>query len=433
VTHRPLDAAERAAVQRRVLRVLTLGQVVGAAALASAVTVGAFVVQGILGQETPWAGIATATVTMGTAFMSQALSRLMGRRGRRPGLQLGYLLAALGGLVAAAGADRELLPLFLFGLFLFGNGQASNLLARYAAADLAHADERGRAMSRILFASTFGAVLGPVLVAPAQHVGQAWLGLEPYSGPWLFSAVVFLGAAANTGLRLRPDPLVLAGGLSAGPGAGAAATSPPARQTFTVIASRPRARLALAAMIISQATMVAVMTMTPVHLKVHGHEGVSAYVISAHVAGMFAFSPLVGRYSDRRGRLPAILVGSGFLVGAALLASLAGDVEQLLFPALWLLGVGWSFGLIGGSSLLVDSVPPAERVGVQGGADLLMSACGGLAGFSSGFLRSAFGFPVLSTLAAFVAGILLVLVVGARRSFPVDSVLPADREAALSQ
>ena len=133
-------ALERATIQRRTLRVLTTGQVVGAAALAAAVTVGAFVVQDILGDETAWAGIATATVTTGTAFMSQVLSRRMQRHGRRSGLQLGYTLAALGCVVAAVGVERSSLPVFLVGLFAFGNGQAANLLARYAATDLAEPD-----------------------------------------------------------------------------------------------------------------------------------------------------------------------------------------------------------------------------------------------------------------------------------------------------
>ena len=158
-----LSVDELAGLQRRTLRVLTAGQIISAAALASAVTVGAFVVQGILGQNTPWAGLATATVTTGTAVMSQVLSRQMQRQGRRVGLQAGYLLATVGGLIAAIGAQTEILAVFLLGLFLYGDGEASNLLARYAATDLASTEERGRAMSRIVFASTFGAVFGPVL------------------------------------------------------------------------------------------------------------------------------------------------------------------------------------------------------------------------------------------------------------------------------
>lgn len=398
--------SERAAVQRRTLRVLTLGQIVGSASLAAAVTVGAFVIQEILDAETAWAGIATATVTTGTAFMSQVLSRMMMRRGRRAGLQTGYLLAAIGGVVAAVGAERYSLPVFLVGLFLFGNGQASNLLARYAATDLALPHERGRSMSRIVFASTFGAVFGPLLIEPAEAAGEHWFGLEKYTGPWLFGAVGFAAAALNTAWRLRPDPLLVSR---------AAAPVDEARPRMRIAATiggivrRPSTRLALLAMVISQITMVAVMAMTPLHLRLHGHESVSAFVVSLHIAGMFAFSPLVGRFSDSRGRLPTILTGAVLLVAATFLASVSGDVEQLLFPSLWLLGLGWNFGLIGGSSYLIDGTPPAERIAVQGTADLLMSFCGGLAGFGSGFVRKAIGFHLLAASAMVAGGVLLVL------------------------
>jgi MFS family permease len=167
--------------------------------------------------------------------------------------------------------------------------------------------------------------------------------------------------------------------------------------------------LAVAAMVISQMTMVAVMTMTPVHLKSHGHESVSSYVISLHIAGMFAFSPLVGRYVDRRGQVRAIMLGGALLSAATAMSAVAGDGWLPLFPALWLLGIGWSFGLIGGSSLLVSSVSERARVSVQGAADMAMSFFGGLAGFASGFIRKAVGYHVLSTLAL----VLAVLLTGA--------------------
>ena len=194
--------------------------------------------------------------------------------------------------------------MFVAGLFLFGSGQASNLLARYAATDLADPEHRGRAMSRVVFASTFGAVFGPLLIAPAQRAGEEWFGFDRYTGPWLFSAVCFALAMINTAVRLRPDPLVVAGGGAMAAGA----ASPPIRHAVRVIGAAPRARLALGSMAVSQAAMVAVMTMTPVHMKLHGHEAMSPYVISAHIGGMFAFSPLVGRYVDRRGSLS---VGAG--------------------------------------------------------------------------------------------------------------------------
>ena len=397
------DPAERERLQRRTLRVLVGGQIVGAAALGSSVTVGAFVVQEILGDTTPWGGIATATSTIGTAFMAQMLARVMARKGRRAGLTRGYLLATLGCAVAAIGVELMFLPVFIVGLFLFGNGQAANLLARYAATDLATSDSRGSAMSRVVFASTFGAVFGPLLIGPAQWAGTEWFGLHKYSGPWLFSAIFLSLAALNTVTRLRPDPLVASGAVGATP-----APRPPIRTVVAMIWSLPRGRLAVTAMIISQATMVAVMTMTPVHLRLHGHEGVSAYVVSLHIAGMFAFSPLIGRFTDIYGRYSAIVTAGVVLAVSLAIATFSGDVEWLLFPSLWLLGVGWNFGLIGGSSLLVDSVPDKERVAVQGTADLLMSFCGGVAGFSSGFIRRAFGFHVLSALALVAAGVLVV-------------------------
>lgn len=372
-------------------------------------TVGAFVIQDILGQTTAWGGIASATVTMGTAFMAQMLARLMSVRGRRSGMQVGYSLAIVGGMIAGYGAETKTLWIFLVGLFIFGNGQASNLLSRYAATDLATPDQRGRAMSRILFASTFGAVFGPLMVKPAERAGTDLFGWGQYTGPWIFAGLFFLTSLINATLRLRPDPLEVAGGLNRQASIGTPSSS--MSDAIRAISSSTDAKMAITAMAISQMAMVAVMTMTPVHLRLHGHETVSAYVISLHIAGMYAFSPLVGKFADRRGRLATIQVGAVVLIGATVLSSLAGDSPGLLFPALWMLGVGWSFGLIGGSSLLVDSIDQGIRVRVQGLADLTMSFCGGLAGFSSGFIRKSVGYPVLSNIGTALAGVLLVTVV----------------------
>jgi MFS family permease len=348
--------------------------------------------------------------------MAQALSRVMRRRGRRPGLQLGYTLASIGGLFAALGAQQLWLPAFIIGLFLFGTGQATNLLARYAAADLAEPDARSRAIGRVVFASAFGAVFGPILIGPAEYVGETWFGLERYTGPWLFSCAFFFLAMVNAAVRLRPDPLVVAGG-TIDPDAPDAKT-PQLREALRVIARTPGARIALGAMVVSQAAMVGVMTMTPVHMRLHGHETLSQYVVSLHIAGMYAMSPLIGRYADRRGRIPAIVTGAAILMSATVLAALAGEAELLLFPALWGLGLGWNFALIGGSSLLTESVPLRERVAVQGSADLLMSLCGGLAGLSAGFVHHAVGYHMLANAATLGAGGLLVVTYRAARRLP---------------
>ena len=398
-----MDEADRIVLQRRTLRTLTAGQIVGAASTSSAVTVGAYVIQEILGQKTPWGGIATATVTVGTAFMAQVLSRIMSRRGRRPGLQLGYALAAVGAVTAGVGAQHSSLGVFLVGLFLFGNGGASNLLARYAATDLALPEDRSRSMSRIVFASTFGAVFGPLLIGPAEHAGESWFGWHKYTGPWIFASCVLTIAFVNISLRLRPDPLVVAGGVRT--------TSdeklPSIPGALAIITATPKGRLALSSMVVSQVAMVAVMTMTPVHMKAHGHETLSQYVVSLHIAGMYAFSPFIGRFIASRGTVASVSVGSATLVVATVLSALSGEAAAVLFPSLWLLGIGWNFGLIGGSTMLLESVGDGNRVVVQGSADLMMSFFGGMAGLSSGFIRRAVGFHVLSSFATVAAGCLL--------------------------
>jgi MFS family permease len=399
-----LSLEERGAIQRKVLSALTTGQIVGGAAMASSVTVGALVITDMLGATSAWAGISAATVTTGTAFASQVLSRRMRRAGRRPGLQIGYAGALLGALVAGVGVELGWLPLFLIGLFVFGNGQASNLLARYAAADLAEPEQRSRAIGRIVFAQTFGAVGGPLTIGPAQALGQS-VGLEKYTGPWLIGAVLFGLAVVNTSIRLRPDPLIIAGGVTR---AGSKERLPPLKASFQLIMAQPKARLALLAMVVSQFVMVAEMAMTPVHMKLHGYEGLSPYVVSAHVAGMFAFAPLVGRYADRRGRVQSILLGGAILILAGLIAVASSHNHWLLFPSMWALGVGWNFGMIGGSTLLTESFSIGQRVQVQGTADLVMSFCGGMAGLSAGFIRAAVGFHMLANLGGVAAALMLV-------------------------
>jgi len=408
-----VDVAERAMIQRKVLRVLTAGQIVGSAALSAAVTVGAFVIQDILGQDTALGGMATAMVTVGTAVMAQWLARFMNVNGRRKGLALGYGLALVGGIVAGVGVESSNLVVFLIGLFLFGNGQASNLLSRYAAMDLADPDRRGAAMSRVLFASTFGAVFGPVLIKPAETLGQSLLGWNLYTGPWIFSGLFFSASFVNVMVRLRPDPLEVAGRL------GVTESTSRSLSDITVPLRHSReSRLGLIAMAVSQMTMVAVMTMTPVHLKLHGHEDVSAFIISLHIAGMYAFSPLIGRFSDAYGRTRAIQVGAVVLILASVFSSLAGDEPTLLWPGLLLLGVGWNFGLVGGSGLLSESIPAELRVRVQGSADLVMSLCGGVAGSSSGFIRKGIGYNSLAVLGALLTGSLLVYALSGRGVSP---------------
>ena len=226
---------------------------------------------------------------------------------------------------------------------------------------------------------------------------------------------MLLVAFTNVSLRLRPDPLVVSGG-TVNPSGG---KLPSIGAAMSIVLASGKGRLAIASMALSQAVMVAIMTMTPVHMKLHGHETLSQYVVSLHIAGMYAFSPLVGRHTARRGTLSSVLIGSSVLLAAAVASALSGDGPVLIFPALWLLGVGWNFGLIGGSSMLLEAVTERDRVTVQGSADLLMSLCGGAAGLSSGFIRRAVGYHMLSVLGIALSGALLVAAWWAHSTRPV--------------
>jgi MFS family permease len=412
-----IDEAELGALQKRTLRTLVAGQIVGSAGFTSSITVAGLIVEDLLGGDR-LAGLGTATATVGTAIGSAHLARTMMRRGRRPGLVRGYRFAFVGAVLAVIGTEARLLPVFLVGMALYGHGQASNLLARYAAADLARPEERGRAISTLVFASTFGAIAGPALVGAGKWLGRE-TGIDELAGPFLFGAVFFALASLNAALRLRPDPLVVAGGLDERPRGRRADL----RDSLRAVNADQLARLAFTAMVISQVVMVSVMTMTPLHMKDHGHsiELVGA-VISVHIAGMYAFAPLVGRFSDQRGRVPAIATGACILLAGCVVTALAGHAPSLLFAGLLLLGLGWSFGLVAGSALLSERVSVGQRVGVQGVTDLCMSACGGIAGFGSGFVKHALGFHMLADLGTLAAGALLVVALGrGRRTAPTAS------------
>jgi MFS family permease len=407
------------ALRRRTLGSLAVGQIVASAALTAGITVSALVAEDMLGDST-WAGVVTAFFTVGAAGASFLLARSMSRRGRRPGLRLGYLIGLVGGAIAFGGIQVDLLPVFLIGSMLFGAAQASTLQARFAAADLAEPHQRSLYISTLVWTGALGSVTGPLLVGPAKRAGLD-RGLEELAGPYAVSVALLAVAAVMVTILLRPDPLVVSGGIGAG-----AARFPPLFDSIRRIWSGPATRLALIAMAMSQAVMVAVMTMTPSHMKEHGHDvDLVGQIFSIHVAGMFLFSPLVGWLTDRMGRRPAIMVGSATLVVATALTALAAGRTAFLVPGLFLLGLGWNFGLIAGSALLTESVDQEHRVGIQGSADMMMSLCGGIGGLSSGVVKSMAGFHVLSMIGLTAAfAVLAAVTLDRHRNSP--TIVPVD-------
>jgi MFS family permease len=187
------------------------------------------------------------------------------------------------------------------------------------------------------------------------------------------------------------------------------------RSTIGAIMARPNAALGLATIVLSQAAMVAVMTMTPLHMRDHGHAGLSGYVIGLHIAGMYGAAPLVGRYSDRVGRMRSIQIGGAILASGTIAAVVAGYQPVLIFVGLFLLGLGWNFGLIAGSALLNESVPEGIRVKAQGAADVMLSVFGATAAISSGLIKQGAGFHWLANLATGMAVFVLLWALSASR------------------
>ncbi|MBR8742130.1 MFS transporter [Nocardiopsis sp. MG754419] len=371
-------------------------QVVGGIGMGAMLAVGALIALDLSGSDT-WSGMATTMITLGAAVFALPLAATAARRGRRPGLTLGWLLGALGGLVVIGATVGGLFPLFLGGMVLVGAGTATNLQARHAAADLATERTRGRDLSIVVWATTVGAVVGPNLIGPTGGLAAA-LGLSALLGPVLLTTVGFLGGAAVIAAVLRPDPLLLATADRAGDDAVPATTL---NDALRAIGRTPAALLAVVGIVSGHTVMVAVMTMTPVHMTHHGAAlTVIGLTISLHIAGMYALSPVVGWLSDRVGRVPVLVGGQVVLVVAAAVAGTAGHDETMVTTGLVLLGLGWSGSLVAGSALLAESLPAEVRPRAQGFGDLAMNLGGATAGALSGVVLSLAGFGGLNLFAA---------------------------------
>lgn len=397
---------DHSVLQRRTLGTLRLAQVPGQAAVAGVVAVGALLAKDLLHGQDRFAGSGGAALTFGSAFLAVPLTAFMRRRGRRPGLMFAYVLGSFGAVVAALGGQLRSFPLFLVGMLCFGGAQAASLQGRYVAADLARENDRAKAIASVVVVGTLGAVFGPILTPWEERVGDA-LGLDQFIAPFLFAALFLLVALSVIARRLHPDPLAVNGELD--PHAERIRPMKQVRISSAVIRSSKLATLGLVAMVVSQTAMVAVMTMTPSHMKDHDQAELSAYVIALHISGMYAFAPFVGRFVSAVGQVRAVMVGSVVLACGTVVSVVAGYVPSLIFAGLFLLGLGWNIGLIAGSSILTGAVPAKARVEVQGTADLTMSFCGGLAAFASGFIKQAWGFHMLANAATLLAGVLLVV------------------------
>jgi MFS family permease len=401
-------------IQRRTLRLLFTTQLISGIGVTVAGSVGALLAAEIAGIGV--SGLAQSLSVIGAALFAIPATAIVQRHGRRPSLAVSYAVAAVGAIIIVTAAVRSSAPLLFLGFFLLGGATAANYQARYAAVDLAPAALRGRHLSVVVWATTAGAIVGPSLAGFTAE-GLERFGVPTLGAPFLLSAALFALATTLLLLLLRPDPAVIARGLSraAEPGTGDAGRIG-MRAALRVVLSRAPARLGVGAMAIGHMVMVGIMAMTPVHIRGAAHDPgqtlrVVGVVLSMHVAGMFAFAPAFGWLTDKLGRRPVIMTGIGLLLGAcALSGASGGDQSAHLAGGLMLLGLGWSASMVAGSTLLTESMPAELRVPAQGLADLLMGLAGATAAALSGVIMEALGYPTLALLAALATFPLVLLV-----------------------
>jgi MFS family permease len=397
--HRQREA-EHAAVQRRTLRLLFITQIISGVGLAIGASVGALLVADLAGVAI--SGLAQSAAAVGAALFAIPATVLVRHRGRRWSLATAYATAAVGSLIIVAAATAGAVPIIFAGLFLMGAATAAGLQARYAAVDLAPAAKRGRHLSIIVWATTLGAVTGPNL-APLAGTAVDDFGIPPLAGPFLFSAILFMVAATLLTIFLRPDPAVLARAADTEPVRDAASGG--MLVALQRVLQLRDARTGIAAVAAGHIIMGAVMAMTPVHISAVGHDPahtlrIVGIVLSAHIAGMFAFAPLMGWLADRIGRKPTIAGGLVVLAAACATAGTAGHGTPQLAVGLLLLGLGWSGTMVAGSTLLTESVPNQVRASAQGLSDLVMGLAGATAGALSGVVVQVWSYPMLTALAA---------------------------------
>lgn len=389
---------------RKITWVLFANQSLASAGFIASATLNS-IIGAKLGGSASYAGIPAAVYLLGGAFAASAWGYLMDRIGRRNGIVLGLLIGVMGNALVLYAIFMSSFALFLLGMVMMGITNAAVVLGRFAAAEVNPPEHRGSAISNVVIGGTFGAVFGPLLVGPMGIFARS-LGMDELAGAYIATLVLFAIASVVVFAGLRPDPREL--------GIQVAAQYPQttpvggARPIFEII-RQPAALMAVTAMVLGQVVMVAIMVITSLHMRNHEHNlrDISA-VISSHTLGMYAFSVVSGRLSDKWGRGRVILAGSFTLLLACITAPLSPNVFPLAV-SLFLLGLGWNFCFVGGSALLADQLSPAERARTQGTNDLLVGLASAVGSLGSGFVFAASNYTIISIVAGLLSLIPLAM------------------------
>ncbi|MBT2649976.1 MFS transporter [Bacillus sp. ISL-34] len=395
---------------KRTLMVVVLSQIFGGAGLAAGITVGALLAQDMLGTDSV-AGIPTALFTLGSAGAALLVGRLSQRFGRRIGLTVGFLAGGIGAIGVVISALMNSILLLFLALFIYGAGTATNLQARYAGTDLANSTQRAKAISMAMVSTTFGAVAGPNLVDVMGEFALS-MGIPSLAGPFILAAAAYILAGLVLFSLLRPDPFIVAKAISDAQ----RTTSDSLLEENSK--NRPGIIAGASVMVFTQFVMIAIMTMTPIHMGHHGHGlGEIGLVIGLHVGAMFLPSLVTGYLVDKIGRTAMAIASAITLLASGILAAMGpANSMAVLITALVLLGLGWNFGLISGTAILVDATPPSTRAKTQGSVDVLIALSGALGGGLSGMVVAHSSYATLSITGAVLSLLLIPIVIWAVRN-----------------
>lgn len=396
-------------IGQRIAQILFITQSLGSAALISNATVNP-IVGSKLGGSDVLAGVPGTLLLIGAAVASYPAGMLMQRVGRRPGLALGFFVGSLGMCIGGYAIVVHSFASFLLGLLLIGAARGAVDQSRYAAADANLPENRARAISTVVFAGTVGAVGGPLLVAPLGNLVKSLFGFDVLAGPMIGGAALFLIAGVLITIFLRPDPRDVGRKITEALKRDDDPSVAEAR-SLGVIARLPGVQLAALSMLIGQAIMVLVMTVTSLHMN-HNHHTLAdiSLVIMAHTLGMYGLSFVTGTIADRFGRPAVVSIGALILITGCLIAPLSVEVLPLAI-GLFLVGLGWNMCYIGGSSLLADNLAPNERGRYQGAVELTVNLSSATSSLSSGFIIAGLGFTTLCIIASVLTCAPLVMAV----------------------
>lgn len=397
-------------MRRQTLFVLAIATAIASMGNAAGGTAGALLGVQFIGSEAG-AGLPVGLLVVGQAAGALLISHRTGRFGRGQSLAFGYVLGVIGAALVIFAAVAGYLVALIVGSTVLGAGNAAVFLTRYAAAEIVDETNRGRALGAIFFATAVGGVASPGLLGPSGDLAN-FIGLPSLTGLYVIAIVCFAIAAL---LLTAVSNVPLLGGESAllGPVERPRAS----RRALSSGLSDWSVRTALIILAATNLMMVAIMAIAPVHLTAHGHSlDLVGVMIGMHVAGMFLPSPISGWAADRIGSVHVATAGISLLVAVGIAGAIA-DQESAFWMAgvLAMLGIGWNFGVVGGSTLLADSVPAALRPHVEGLGEVSMGLAAGAGAVIAGLIVALGGFTALFLSVSFVAATVMLALAVIRR------------------